>query len=65
MPRLPNPGSDTNTWGNILNEFLNQAHNSDGSLKDTGILTDKANDSAVVHNTGNENVGGDKISLAL
>ncbi len=31
--RLPTPGSDDGTWGNILNDFLNQAHNTDGSLK--------------------------------
>lgn len=33
MARLPVPGSDDNTWGNILNDFLNQSHNADGSLK--------------------------------
>ncbi|MDB5688107.1 MAG: hypothetical protein JWR77_2696, partial [Rhizorhabdus sp.] len=31
--RLPQPGSDDGTWGNILNEFLSVAHNGDGSLK--------------------------------
>ena len=31
--RLPNPGSDEGTWGNVLNEFLEQSHNIDGSLK--------------------------------
>ncbi len=33
MARLPVPGSDSGTWGDILNEFLQQSHNSDGSLK--------------------------------
>jgi hypothetical protein len=33
MPRLPQPGSDENTWGDILNEFLLAAHNSDGTLQ--------------------------------
>ena len=33
MPRLPNVGADEDTWGNILNEFLEVEHNSDGTLK--------------------------------
>jgi hypothetical protein len=30
--RLPTPGSDNGTWGDILNDFLVQIHNADGSL---------------------------------
>lgn len=37
MTRLPVPGSDDGTWGDILNQFLNVAHNVDGSLQ-TGAL---------------------------
>lgn len=37
MPRLPIPGSDQGTWGDILNEFLSVSHNSDGTIK-TGSL---------------------------
>lgn len=33
MARLPNPGGDDNTWGGILNTFLQVAHNNDGTLK--------------------------------
>ena len=33
MARLPVPGSDNGTWGNVLNDFLSTEHNSDGSLK--------------------------------
>ena len=33
MPRLPKPGSDVTTWGDILNEFLRVGHKEDGSLK--------------------------------
>ncbi len=44
MARLPIPGSDDGTWGDVLNDFLSQEHNSDGthngvnagSLKTTG-----------------------------
>ena len=31
--RLPSPGGDDGSWGQILNDFLSQAHNPDGSLK--------------------------------
>lgn len=33
MPRLPIPGQDSGTWGDILNEYLSVSHNSDGTLK--------------------------------
>jgi len=41
VPRLPQPGSDNGTWGDILNDYLSQIHNSDGSLKDN-IVTSSA-----------------------
>lgn len=41
MARLPQPGGDPGQWGAILNDYLNVAHNSDGSLKDTGVLAGK------------------------
>jgi len=37
MARLPIPGSDDGTWGGILNDFLNQEHNADGTQKTLGI----------------------------
>ena len=86
MSRLPTPGSDDGTWGDILNDYLEVSHNADGTLKD-GTVTDatvansaaisqskianlssdlagKADNSAVVHNTGNETVGGTKTFTA-
>lgn len=33
MPRLPQPGLDKGTWGNVLNDYLQQAHNANGDLK--------------------------------
>lgn len=33
MSRLPVPGSDDNTWGTILNDFLSVEHAADGTLK--------------------------------
>jgi hypothetical protein len=35
--RLPTPGSDDGTWGDILNDFLVQAHKTDGSLADDTV----------------------------
>ena len=60
MARLPVPGSDGGAWGQILNDFLGVEHNGDGTLKASGSLSTKANDSAVVHNTGNESIAGIK-----
>lgn len=33
MARLPLPGGDKGAWGDILNDFLAQAHNPDGTIK--------------------------------
>jgi hypothetical protein len=33
MPRLPIPGTDTEHWGDLLNEYLRVAHRDDGTLK--------------------------------
>ncbi|BBX25019.1 SGNH/GDSL hydrolase family protein [Mycolicibacterium alvei] len=37
MARLPIPGQDSGTWGDILNEYLSQAHKTDGALKDNAV----------------------------
>jgi len=37
MSRLPTPGSDDNTWGDILNDFLTVSLNSDGTLKSSAV----------------------------
>lgn len=47
MSRLPKPGADDNTWGNILNDFLSAAHNPDGSLKPGLITATNLTDNAV------------------
>lgn len=38
MARLPQPGADAGNWGDILNDYLAQAHKADGTLK-TGSVT--------------------------
>jgi len=60
MSRLPSPGGDDNQWGDILNDYLSVEHNADGTLKSSGSLSSKADDSAVVHKTGSETIGGVK-----
>jgi len=45
MARLPVPGSDAGQWGQILNDYLAQVHNGDGSLKD-GVITEAKLDGA-------------------
>jgi hypothetical protein len=37
--RLPIPGSDDGTWGNILNGFLEVSHNADGTLVTSAVAT--------------------------
>jgi len=41
VARLPSPGGDTGAWGGILNDFLLVSHNSDGTLKDAGLIAAK------------------------
>ncbi|MEO5498993.1 MAG: tail fiber protein [Candidatus Saccharimonadales bacterium] len=38
MARLPVPGGDDSTWGDILNDYLIQSHNSDGTAKDASTI---------------------------
>src|SRR5882757_5795181 len=52
MARLPQPGSDSGTWGNILNDYLSQTLKTDGSLKDNvvtnaAIATDAVNATSI------------------
>jgi len=39
MPRLPIPGKDQGTWGQILNDYLSAAHKPDGNLKPSSVPT--------------------------
>ena len=55
MARLPVPGSDDGIWGTLLNDYLSQAHNTDGSLKagsaDAGVISDGAISTAKLDGT--------------
>ena len=47
MARLPQPGGDDGNWGDILNDFLSQAHKPNGSLKDSLITAAAIQDGAI------------------
>jgi hypothetical protein len=47
MARLPQPGSDENTWGTILNDYLSTSHTSSGELKPNIVGNDQLADNAV------------------
>lgn len=62
MARLPVPGSDNDTWGNVLNDFLTQSHNADGTLKSSAITSSGAN--ATSASTGLIQLAGDLAGTA-
>lgn len=47
MARLPVPGQDSGTWGDLLNEFLRVEYNEDGTLKSSGSLAGKVDKATV------------------
>jgi len=53
MTRLPIPGSDDNTWGDILNEYLQVEHNPDGTLKKAGQISAAAANASTALSTAN------------
>lgn len=62
MARLPQPGGDSGQWGTVLNDYLTQSHNSDGSLKD-GIVTE-AKLAAAVQTKLNDTSGGGAVTVS-
>lgn len=47
MTRLPIPGSDQGNWGQILNDYLSQAHETDGTLKADSVTSEAIAPNAV------------------
>ena len=47
MARLPNPGGDNGNWGTILNDYLSQVHNPNGTLKNDVVTSSAIADNAV------------------
>jgi len=70
MARLPTVGADDNAWGTVLNEYLETAHNTDGTLKldvktiadlkaiDVTTLTDKQQALVAGYTTPGDGGGG-------
>lgn len=56
MARLPQPGSDNGSWGDILNDYLKQAHTDAGILKanvvgSTQLASDAVTSAAIADNS--------------
>lgn len=49
MARLPQPGGDAGNWGSILNDYLAQAHKTDGSLKNNVVGSDQIQAASVTN----------------
>src|SRR5687768_10069697 len=47
MARLPRPGEDAGTWGNILNEFLDVSHDTDGTIKPDAVDSSAIQDNSI------------------
>lgn len=60
MARLPKPGGDDGNWGDILNDYLSQTHDDDGSLKDKVVSENNLSADA----QAKLNASGDWTSLA-
>lgn len=59
MARLPQPGGDDGSWGSILNDYLAQAHNSDGTLKNNSVTAAQLAPNAVTGTALNISGGAD------
>lgn len=47
MARLPQPGGDDGNWGDILNDYLRQAHTETGSLKPSAVGRNAIQDASI------------------
>jgi len=60
MARLPEPGKDTGTWGEILNDYLSQSLDSSGALKADSVGAVQIKSSSVT----NASIANDSITPA-
>jgi hypothetical protein len=64
MSRLPTPGGDDNTWGDVLNDFLAVEHNTDGTLKKAADIADaKAKADSAVQSVNNKTPTSGNVTL--
>jgi hypothetical protein len=47
MARLPQPGGDEDTWGSVLNDFLEVSHGADGTIKAGAVDSSALQDGSV------------------
>ena len=47
MARLPTPGSDRDTWGDILNDYLKTSHYDDGTLRSGVVGASQLQDNSI------------------
>jgi hypothetical protein len=55
MARLPNVGSDANTWGTVLNQFLQVGHNAGGTLNSVSNVINVKDDAYGAKGDGSTN----------
>ncbi|HEX6462013.1 MAG TPA: hypothetical protein VFZ58_01935 [Candidatus Saccharimonadales bacterium] len=65
MARLPQPGADTNVWGDILNDYLTVSLNSDGTVKANAVSASALQDNSVSGSKlQDSSVTNDKLSTS-
>lgn len=64
MARLPTPGGDNGTWGDILNEFLSVEHNADGTLKHISD-TSAAHSASAISFTPTSSIAATDVQAAI
>lgn len=60
MARLPQPGGDDGTWGDVLNDYLSQTHKPDGALKDNSVTANTLAPNSVT----NSAIASDAVNAA-
>lgn len=63
MARLPVPGSDAGTWGQVLNDFLSVAHDTAGALKSDAIVADTSTQRVEVAKNGTLTAARKRVNL--
>lgn len=62
MARLPQPGGDAGTWGDLLNDFLAQEHNADKTLKRGPAIDQATQDIASLKTSKADQTAADVIT---
>ena len=65
MARLPQPGADNDSWGDILNDFLLQTHTHSGELRTDAVSSDQLkNDTIIATHIKDEAITATKLDAA-